>query len=117
MFEVINFLFLLNKSYSDLPKFILKTDPLTGMGVNVNAQNTLSLIPLDNFFAASPQTDVGPYALVATKTRKLPVGTMMVPRQTVRTLSSYNNDSASRLVGNDIRSYMSRNELERRLIN
>ncbi|CAF3646937.1 unnamed protein product, partial [Rotaria socialis] len=88
------------------------TDPFTGMGVNVNAQNTLSLILLDNFFAASPQTDVGPYALVATKTRKLPVGTMMVPRQTVPTLSSYSNDSVSRLVSNDIVTCLETNSKE-----
>ncbi|CAF4373503.1 unnamed protein product, partial [Didymodactylos carnosus] len=61
-----------------------------------------TFVPLDDFCVASPKTDVCLYASLSTRTNVLELGTMMASRRTVHTLSTYDSDSASRMIGKDI---------------
>ncbi|CAF1387277.1 unnamed protein product, partial [Didymodactylos carnosus] len=60
-----------------------------------------TFVPLDDFCVASPKTDVCLYASLSTRTNVLELGTMMASR-TLHTLSTYDSDSVSRMIGKDI---------------
>ncbi|CAF1377907.1 unnamed protein product, partial [Didymodactylos carnosus] len=61
-----------------------------------------TFVPLDDYCVASPKTDVCLYTSLSTKTNVLELATMMAPRRTVHTLSAYDSNSVSRLIGKDI---------------
>ncbi|CAF1120191.1 unnamed protein product [Rotaria sordida] len=69
---------------------------------NVIEEIVHTFVPLSNFCVASPQTDICVYASVPVRTDIAQLAIMMTPRHTVRTPSSYDRDSVSRLIMKDI---------------
>ncbi|CAF4284725.1 unnamed protein product, partial [Didymodactylos carnosus] len=61
-----------------------------------------TFVPLDDYCVTSPKTDVCLYTSLSTKTNVLELATMMAPRRTVHTMSAYDSNSVSRLIGKDI---------------
>jgi hypothetical protein len=61
-----------------------------------------TFIPLDNYCVTSPNKGLCLYGSSPTKTNMVELATMMASRHTLHALSSYNKDSVSRIIGNDI---------------
>jgi hypothetical protein len=61
-----------------------------------------TFIPLDSYCVASPNKGVCLYGSSPTKTNMVELATMMTSHHTLNTLSSYNKDSVSRIISNDI---------------
>jgi len=61
-----------------------------------------TFVPIDNLCVASPEDAVCLYASLPVKTNVVELGTMMAPRQTVHTLSSYDSDTVSKLINKDM---------------
>jgi hypothetical protein len=76
--------------------------PIGTSSPNVAEQIVHTLVPLSNFCAASPKTNVCLYTSLSTKTNVLELATTTTSRHMVHTSSTYASDRVLKLISEDI---------------
>ncbi|CAF1477903.1 unnamed protein product [Adineta steineri] len=105
LFENVSLLSVQDASKSDVIIDVNKGFALRRLGVysrNVVEQIVHTFLPLYTFCVATPNADVCVYDSENKTSNVLELGTIVKPRDTINTLSFYNNNVVSRLTGNDL---------------
>ncbi|CAF1497825.1 unnamed protein product [Rotaria magnacalcarata] len=92
-------------SKSDIIIDIKKGFALRRIGMysaNIIEEIVHTFIPIDNFCATSPQTNICVYGSLRTRTNVVPLATTMASRNTIHTLASYTSERVAALINKDV---------------